>query len=128
MFFSSFAQRTLLATVYSYSSILVSFLLFILFLFSVNIFDTYNNYTPTLVDSIMTVAAWVLFSTNPFFAAIVSEVILVEDQSLYTTSNIFFGNTSMALPSPWIIYVAFYILFTILLISLSIYFVNRPDR
>jgi ABC-type transport system involved in multi-copper enzyme maturation permease subunit len=128
LFFSSFAQRTLIATVYSYSSILISFILFILFLFSVSILNTYNNYPSTLVDSIMTVAVWCLFSTNPFFAAIVSETTLIEDQSLYTTSNIFFGNTSLVLPSPWIIYIAFYVFLTILLIGLSIFFVSRPDR
>lgn len=129
LFFSSFAQRTLTATVYAYSSILISFILFILFLFSISVLDSaYNSSTPTLLNSIMTVAAWCLFSTNPFFAAVMSETILIDEQNLYTTTNAFFGNTALTLPSPWIIYIAFYIFLTILLISLSIFFVNRPDR
>jgi len=130
MFFSSFTQRTLIATVYSYATILVSFVLFILMLFSISIFDSYSYSNPisTLLENIMTIATWVLFSTNSLFAAVMSEVILVEEQSLYLTNNNFFGNTSLALPSPWIIYLAFYTVLTIVLISLSIYFVNRPDR
>jgi len=130
MFFSSFAQRTLLATVYSYAAILVSFILFFLLLFSISIFDTYSYSNPssTWFENITTVVAWFLFSTNSLFAAVMSEVILVEDQSLFLTNSGFFGNTSLPLPSPWIIYVAFYIVLTIILASLSIYFVNRPDR
>ncbi len=130
MFFSSFAQRTLIATVYSYATILVSFILFILLLFSISIFDSYSysNLYPTLVENIMTIATWFLFSTNSLFAAVMSEAILIEEQSLYLTNSGFFGNTSLTLPSPWIIYLAFYTVLTVVLVSLSIYFVNRPDR
>ncbi len=128
LFFSSFAQRTLIATVYSYATILISFILFVLLLFSINIVDSYSNYPPSLFDNVITIAAWILFSTNPFFAASISETILIDDQSLYITTNSFFGSTSLVLLSPWIIYLAFYIFLTIILISLSIYFVKRPDR
>jgi ABC-2 type transport system permease protein len=132
MFYSSFAQRTLIATVFSYATILVSFIFFILLLFSISIIDsTYSNsgFASTLTENITTITVWFLFSTNPLFAATMSEVILVDEQSLYvTTSNVFFGSTSLPLPSPWIIYILFYVILTIALISLSIYFVNRPDR
>jgi len=131
LFFSSFTQRTLIATVYSYSSILISFILFIMLLFSIGVFDSYNSssVSPTRFENMITVTVWVLFSTNPFFAAIMSESILIDEQSLYiTTSNSFFGSATLSLLSPWIIYVALYILLTVILISLSVYFVNRPDR
>ncbi len=129
LFFSSFARRTIIATVYSYSSILISFVLFLLLLFSIEILDsTYSSVPPTRLESIITAAVWTLLSTNPFFAALMSEIILVDEQSLYTTTNIFFGNTALSLPSPWIIYLAFYIPLILLLISLSVYFVKRPER
>lgn len=130
LFFSSFTQRTLIATVYSYSSILISFILFIMLLFSIGVFDSYSSsVSPTRFENMITATVWVLFSTNPFFAAIMSESILIEEQSLYiTTSNSFFGSATLSLLSPWIIYVALYILLTVILISLSVYFVNRPDR
>jgi len=132
MFYSSFAQRTLIATVLSYATILVSFIFFIMLLFLISAFNSYffgyNNPPSTLFQNIITIAVWFLFSTNSVFAAVVSEVVLIEEQSLYLTTSNFFGNTSLTLPSPWIIYVAFYIFLTVVLISLSVYFVNRPDR
>lgn len=132
MFYSSFAQRTLIATVLSYATILVLFIFFIMLLFLISAFDSYffgyNNPPSTLFQNIIIIAVWFLFSTNSVFAAVVSEVVLIEEQSLYLTTSNFFGNTSLTLPSPWIIYVAFYIFLTVVLISLSVYFVNRPDR
>jgi ABC-type transport system involved in multi-copper enzyme maturation permease subunit len=130
LFFSSMAQRTLIATVLSYSSILISLLAFVFFLFSIDILSigNYGGVTPTPFDNFMTAAAWALLSTNPFFAAIMSEVLLVESQAIYTTSNIFFANSPLTLPLPWIIYLVFYVLLTGILVSLSIYFVSRPDR
>ena len=128
LFFSSFSKRTLIATVLSYSSILISFIVFIIFLFFISVIDSYNKFPSTLVKNIVTVGMWLLFSTNPFFAATVSEAVLINNQNLFMTTNSFIGNSSLLLPSPWIIYAVFYIILTILLISLSVYFVNRPDR
>jgi ABC-type transport system involved in multi-copper enzyme maturation permease subunit len=129
LFFSSFTQRTLISTVLSYASILLSFVVFILFLLSIDILGTYRSYPSVGLENVMTIVVWFLLSTNPFFAAIMSEIILIDEQNLYvTTNNIFFGNSTLALLSPWIIYLAFYIILTIILISVSIYFVKRPDR
>jgi ABC-type transport system involved in multi-copper enzyme maturation permease subunit len=128
LFFSSFSKRTLIATVLSYSSILISFIVFIIFLFFISAISSYNKYPSTFVQNIVTIAMWILFSTNPFFAATLSEVILVDEQSLFTTTNNIFGNASLTLPSPWIIYMLFYIVLTALLIGLSVRFVNRPDK
>jgi len=125
LFFSSFSQRTLMATVFSYSSILLSFIMFIFLLFSISILDSSSAF---LVKNAMAIVTWFLFSTNPFFAAVMSETILIDEQSLFITTNNIIGTSSIPLPSPWIIYVAFYIILTILLISLSVYFVKRPDR
>jgi ABC-2 type transport system permease protein len=128
LFFSSFSQRTLIATVLSYSSILISFIVFIICLFFIGVFGSYGN-PSTLVENIMTFAMWFLFSTNPFYAAAVSEVVLIDQQSLFFTTNNFLGSSSsFPLPSPWIIYVIFYAILTIILIGLSIYFVSRPNR
>ncbi|MDO9300853.1 MAG: ABC transporter permease subunit [Anaerolineales bacterium] len=127
LFFSSFSQRTLIATVFSYASILVSFIIFTLFLFFINILSS-SNYPSTFAENAVTVATWFLFSTNPFFAAVMSEAILINDQALFMTTNSIIGNSSLLLPSPWIIYVVFYVILTILLVALSVYFVNRPDR
>ena len=73
-------------------------------------------------------ATWFLLSLNPFFAAVISEVILIDEQSLWLTSSNLFGTTSFPLPSPWIIYVTFNLLLSTILIALSINFVKRTDR
>lgn len=127
LFFSSLSQRTLIATVFSYASILISFIVFILFLFFINIL-TSTNYPSTFAENVTAGITWFLFSTNPFFAAVMSEAILINDQALFVTTNSIIGSSSLLLPSPWIIYVIFYILLTILLIALSVHFVSRPDR
>jgi ABC-2 type transport system permease protein len=128
LFFSSFAQRTLIATVYAYTSILLSFLIFVLFFFFISVLGTSSNNPSALIENITAVTSWFFLSTNPFFAATMSEAVLIDDQSLFITNNSIIGNSSLLLPSPWIIYLAFYVILTILMIILSIYFVNRPDR
>ena len=128
LFFSSFTSRTLIATVFSYASILISFIIFIILLFFISVLESSNNFPSTFAKTVTAVGSWILFSTNPFFAATMSEVILVDEQSLFLTTNNVIGSTTFPLPSPWIIYTIFYILLTALLIGLSIYFVKRPDQ
>jgi ABC-2 type transport system permease protein len=129
LFFSSFSQRTLMATVFSYSAILISFVAFIILLFFFSaVGGSSTAYPSPVIEDIVTASTWFLFSTNPFFAATMSEVILIDEQSLFLTTSNAIGYVSFPLPSPWIIYIAFYIILTILLIILSIFFVNRPDR
>ena len=128
LFFSSFTKRTLISTVFSYSAILVSFIVFFLLLFFISVLGSSNNYPSPILENIVTVGTWFLFSTNPFFAATISEAVLINSQALFLTTNSVIGNSSLLLPSPWIIYVIFYILLTILLIALSVHFVKRTDR
>ena len=128
LFFSSFSKRTLIATVSSYAAILLSFVVLILLLFFTGMFSSSIFFQSTIAEDILSVLIWFLFSTNPFFAAAASEMILIDNQSLFITTSGFFGSSSIPLLSPWIIYSVFYSFITILLIVLSIYFVNRPDR
>ena len=131
IFFSSFMKRTLTATVNSYGSILLSILLIVLFFLLIayveNLSSLHNN-TRTSPDYLFTLLAWFLISTNPFLAAIMSETILVNDQSLFLTKQSIFGGTNYTLLSPWIIYVVFYLIATLLMIFLSIRRVERPDH
>lgn len=131
IFFSSFMKRTLPATLGSYGTILLSiiFIVIILFLMTYVRAVTYSSGPINQVrEFIMTIVLWALISTNPFMAAIMSEVILVEDQSLFYTTSSPFGGGFTFLLSPWIIYVAFYTILTIILIVISILRVRRPDR
>ncbi|MBI3162942.1 MAG: hypothetical protein HYZ23_10545 [Chloroflexi bacterium] len=128
IFFSSFSKRTLNSTVLAYGSILLSFIFLFFFLFVLGIFGSSSLFDTSFTEDATQITLWFVFSTNPFFAAVASEMILVEDQSLFYTSNGFFGSTPIPLLSPWIIYISFRVGLTILLILLSVYFVNRPDK
>jgi hypothetical protein len=128
LFFSSFMKRTLPATVSSYAAILGSFLVLIMIFFLIAYFESTSFGSNSVREYMLTVAIWVLISTNPFMAAVMSEVILVDEQSLFLTSSPLFGSSSLTLPSPWIIYVLFYLGLTFIMILISIYNVKRPDR
>lgn len=132
LFFSSYNKRTLNSTVSSYASILLSFLLKVVFVFIlISLFDSYfmrdylSDFNYELLMNILTVITWIMVSTNPLLSAIVTEVILIEEQSFFITTTIGDGYW---LPSPWILFVIIYLGMSILLISRSIRLVNRRDR
>jgi ABC-2 type transport system permease protein len=128
IFFSSFMKRTLSATVSSYATVLASFLLLVLLFFMIAYLETtsYGNFP--VRERILTLIVWFMISINPFMAAVISEVILVDQQSLFITSNPMFGTGISFLLSPWITYVLVYLVLTMIMIVLSIYKVKRPDR
>jgi ABC-type transport system involved in multi-copper enzyme maturation permease subunit len=131
IFFSSFMKRTLTATVASYAVILLSFLILVMIFFLIAYIESisYNSFGSTGLENVLTLLLWFLISTNPLMAAVMSEVILVDQQSLFFTNRSLFGGSSLTfLPSPWLIYVGFYLFLTLVLILLSIYYVKRPDR
>lgn len=132
IFFSSFLKRTLAATISSYGSILLSVLMLVFFVFSMGFLTSllYNNgANSSFREDMLMIIIWIVISTNPLLAPIVTEMILIEDQSIFvSTSNFLFGSTNIPLLSPWIIYVFTYTLLTLIMIILSIWFVKRPER
>lgn len=130
IFFSSFLKRTLAATVSSYGSILLSALAILFFVFSMGFVTSimYNS-TSTINEDVLMVIVWLVISTNPLLAPIFTEVILIEDQSIWISSSTsLIGTSNLHLLSPWIIYVFTYTLLTLIMIILSIWFVKRPER
>ena len=121
LFFSSFMKRTNGASVASYVTIVLSYVLLGVIAFVEAIVSVGHQSMESLVNLI----TWILISTNPLLSAITSEVALVEDQNLWLSSQTAYGQTLL---SPWIPYTVIYILLSILMIALSIRFVNRPDR
>jgi hypothetical protein len=74
---------------------------------------------------------WLMSATNPFSAAIVSEIFLIQDQALFLVKVPLSGQTlisTLYLPSPWILHVGLYLVLTALMVLISILFVRRPDR
>lgn len=130
IFFSSILKRTLAATVSSYAAILFSFLALVFIFFLIAYTEAISLNSPSkFTEYILVLLIWVFVCTNPLMAAIMSEVILIEDQNLFFTTNQLFGSSGPTfLPSPWIVYVLFYTFLTVILILLSVYLVKRPDR
>lgn len=131
LFLSSFIKRTTAATVTSYVIIVLSYILlgigFFLLTF-VGISSAYAYAVDTLLfERLVTVILWLLVSTNPLLTAIISEVVLVEDQSLFYTTSVL-GSNSFPLPSPWILFLVIYLILTVLMIRQSIRLVERPDK
>jgi ABC-type transport system involved in multi-copper enzyme maturation permease subunit len=127
LFFSSLMKRTLAATVSSYGVILLSILMLGVVLFLGTFLDTASSMN-IIQETVLTILLWFLISINPLLTAIFSEMILIEEQNLFYTSNTLFGNSLPYLPSPWIVYVIVYMVVTIILVYLSIRFVSKPDR
>ncbi len=128
IFFSSFLKRTLAATISSYGSILLSVLMLVFLVFGFG-FLSGLMYNSIYSEDVLMVFIWLVISTNPLLAPIVTEIILIEEQSIFiSTSNFLFGSSTIPLLSPWIIYVFTYTLLTLLMITMSIWFVKRPER
>lgn len=132
IFFSSLVKRTLAATISSYAAILLSFLGLVVIFFMIVYVESMSGRlfgTTPIREYMLVLVLWFLISINPLMAAVISEVILIDQQNLfYTTSSIFGSSGPAVLPSPWIIYVAVYSVLTILLILWSIHNVNKPDK
>src|SRR6266498_821827 len=127
LFFSSFMKRTLAATVSSYTVILLSILMLVVIVFLGTFLDATSSIN-TVQETVLTVLLWFLISTNPLLAATFSEMILIDEQNLFYTSNSLFGHSIAHLPSPWILYILVYLIITIMIVYLSIRSVGRPDR
>ncbi len=126
IFFSSGLKSTTAATISSYGSILSPILLIVVFYFVIN---TLSPSDYTVQDQINMISElWVIASVNPFLAAYLTQVMLVEDQSLFLISIPLDGNINITLLSPWIIYTIFYIIMIILLIEASIRLISQPEK
>jgi ABC-2 type transport system permease protein len=129
IFFSSFLKRTLAATISSYGSILLSVLMLVFLIFSFGFLGSLMYNSNKFNEDALMVFVWIVISTNPLLAPIFTEMMLIEEQSIFiSTSSSLFGSTSIPLLSPWIIYVFTYTLLTLIMITLSIWFVKRPER
>jgi ABC-type transport system involved in multi-copper enzyme maturation permease subunit len=127
LFFSSFLKRTLAATVSSYAAIVLSFLALGMAFFMLIFLNLPNISNNRMAEQALLLALWGMISTNPLLTAIISEVILIDSQSIFYTRSLF-GSNNLPLPSPWIPFTILYVTATLLMVILSIHFISRPDR
>lgn len=127
LFFSSFLRRTLASTVSSYGTIVVSYIALGLAFFMLVFLNLPNIASNTTAETTLILGLWAMISTNPMLTAIISEIILIEDQSIFYTTSVL-GSNNLPLPSPWIPFTILYLGAAAIMILLSIYFINQPDR
>jgi len=130
MLFSSLMKRTLAATVASYATIILSFILLGLAFFLLAAMSPAISLagSKSWLATLLSIITWALVCTNPVLAAVMSEQILISDQSLFFTSTPLFGSRSLLLPSPWIPFIVIFIGLTLLMIAVSVRRVRRADR
>lgn len=131
IFLSSFMKRTTGASVTAYIIIVLSYVFlgisfFVLSVVSISAYSS-NTLVSEGLEIFVTLFLWALVCTNPLLSAIFSEMILVEDQSLFLTTSPL-GTYGMTLPSPWLPFLIFFSVTSLVMILLSIRFLDRPDR
>lgn len=136
LFVSSFTKHNLVSTVVSY--VIANLIVFgvpafiytsLLFVAGMSM-GTPNLTTlqETLVMIILIVIAWCFVAVNPIATAIGTEVMLISEQSAIYASVPLPNNWNFPIISPWIGYVIFYLLVSLLLIFISIRFVKRVEK
>ncbi len=135
LFFSSLMRRTSQATAVSTVVTLalvigVPIVMFIIQgLLSTMVYMNSQNGTPS-VDAEITrnVMLWLMISISPSSAGVATLTNLVDSHSALTMTFSLTTGGPLVMPSPWISYSIFYLLFSIGLILLSIRVVKRVDK
>ena len=132
IFFSSLTKRTLVSTVLSYgAAMMIIFGLPILVLISINLLQTAMNNPANQISltnqAFLVLGGWLLVSINPIATAIVTELILISEQSAFYYALPLSGGATFPILSPWISYTLFYLLLSVVLIGLSVRFVKKRE-
>lgn len=134
IFISSFLSRTLASTILSYAFTTLTIFGFPVILWAgLTIFGILSsgsiNTTPTLAQQILLIGAgWTIVSLNPLAAAVATEAILLEEQSILFLTVPLASSLNIYLISPWIPFTLLYLAFGVLLLYLSVRLVRRAER
>lgn len=131
LFYSSLSRRTLVATVLSYgTSLLLVFGLPLLILVFSILQSNLNSRLGAMGgfdQAFLMILLWIVVCFNPLAAAIGSEVVLMENDSLWYMSQSYNG-VNFYFPSPWYVYTIVYLLLSLLLLWLAVRRVSRPEH
>ena len=130
LFFSSLVRRTRVATVLSQiTTMLFSVAIPILTLVGFAILDSlYYSRTFQIPEWIFLTFGWLISITSPIATAVVSEVLLIEQQTYFFAQYPVFTSNPVPVPSPWLGFVILYPLLTIFFLAMTIRIVRRPER
>jgi ABC-type transport system involved in multi-copper enzyme maturation permease subunit len=131
IFFSSFMRRTLASTVLTYAFALLATLglpLILLALVPLNSFLFYNATPGPIAQAVLILGFWALVSTNPIGTAIATEVLLVEEQTVFLFDAPLSNGVTLTLISPWLPFLVFAFVLGLIMILLSILAVRRTEH
>jgi len=132
MFFSSLASRVLLSTVLSYAfAIFLVFgipmmLFFLISLLGATASGAIDEIPPSS-QAMLAFIGWVIVSLTPLTAIAVSEAFFLSDHSIWSGSIPLWNNVEFVFPSPWLLYVVYYLSLSAVLLWLSIERVRRVE-
>lgn len=131
LFFSSLMRRTLAASVLTYTFALATTLgIPLMLLVFVPAFEfTFNDISSPALEISLILLVGLLVSTNPILTVIATEVILIdEDSTLFFQVYLNSANRDMTLISPWIVFIVFAAVMSLILMSASVRLVRRPEK
>lgn len=132
IFVSSLASRTLAATVIVYAVSILAFVGFPIIVWAVLAIGSRaitGNLETYSISQLMVLAtlAWLVVSLNPLATTVATEFILLEGDSLILYNLPLGPDLTYPLISPWIPYTVFFLLFSLVLLLLSIRAIQRPE-
>jgi ABC-type transport system involved in multi-copper enzyme maturation permease subunit len=133
MLLSSLIPRTLVSATLAYA--VTIFLVFgipiiammIGTLFGPLLTDNLPTQVSPQTQALLIAIGWVVISSTPMASMIGTEVILLDQHNLFLAQIPLSNGAKMLLPSPWLPYVTFYLLFSLAAIWLSIQLVKRKE-
>jgi hypothetical protein len=102
--------------------------LILLTLVPLNSFLFYNTTPGPIAQATLLLGFWALVSINPIATAIATEVMLVEEQTVFLFNAPLSNGVNLPLISPWIPFTLFCAVLGALMILLSILAVRRSER
>jgi ABC-type transport system involved in multi-copper enzyme maturation permease subunit len=127
LYFSVIAKRTIIATTLCYASLIFPvIMLVIMFYMLVNSGPDMSSMSLEVQRAFL-LFIWMIFSTNPFTAAFITQQMLEQEQNLFLI-YVPIPDLPLVLLSPWILYVTFAVTMTVLMIWLIVFYMNRHER
>ena len=130
VFFSAMMQRTLGASVVTYTFTLLTTLglpLLLLTLLPITSVFYYSTPDP-FVEGLLYYLVGFLIAINPIATAVMTEVILVQEHTAFYFTVGLNNGTQIPLVSPWLVYIPFYLVLSAVLTLLAVTFVRRIEK
>jgi ABC-type transport system involved in multi-copper enzyme maturation permease subunit len=130
VFFSSLMRRTLGSTVLTYAFALLATLglpLVLIALLPLSNLLFYNAPPGPVLETVLIYGIGLLIATNPLATAVVTEVLLVTEQTAFYWTLPISNGTSLPLVSPWAPFMLFCLLAGTLMVVLSVMAVRRAE-